>query len=73
MPIIFYCPRCGREIRVRSAAAGRKGSCADCGEPILVPDLNLKASSRPSAVDPAVGGTTHEMPSFKSGFVEDAR
>jgi DNA-directed RNA polymerase subunit RPC12/RpoP len=71
MPIIFYCPRCGREIRVRSAAAGRMGHCAECGERIQVPDLDLKASPRTSSPNPPIGETTHDMPVLKSGFVGD--
>jgi DNA-directed RNA polymerase subunit RPC12/RpoP len=39
MPIIFFCPQCGREISVRSAAAGREGHCVNCGEKIVIPDL----------------------------------
>jgi DNA-directed RNA polymerase subunit RPC12/RpoP len=39
MGIIFFCPQCGREISVRSAAAGREGRCLECGEKVVIPDL----------------------------------
>jgi hypothetical protein len=73
MPILFYCPGCGREIRVRSASAGRKGHCADCGQPIQVPDLDLNAPPRTPAVDPALNNSGQDMPILKSGFVEDGK
>jgi hypothetical protein len=39
MPIIFHCPGCGREIRVRSAFAGKTGRCVSCNTPLVVPDF----------------------------------
>jgi len=52
VPIIFFCPKCGWEIRVRSAAAGQQGTCTDCGEKVVIPriadfrtNMNLGLSS----------------------------
>lgn len=72
MPIIFYCPRCGREIRVRSAAAGQKGKCIDCGAKIVVSDfsdLQSVAPSRPVTSDTSIDS----VPDIPNGFLSDIR
>jgi hypothetical protein len=63
MLIIFYCPNCGREIRVRSAAAGQKGRCADCSELITVPDFDAISENRPPLTVAAIEGEP-EMPTM---------
>jgi hypothetical protein len=67
VPIIFYCPRCGREIRVRSVAAGRKGRCADCMAEIVVPDFNAIDPSRRPVTDPCA----NNAPDIQGGFVDN--
>jgi len=37
MTISFACPNCGRHIRVSDSAAGKSGSCNDCGSVLTVP------------------------------------
>ena len=37
MTITFACPKCGREIRVRDEAAGKKGRCNGCQNSIVIP------------------------------------
>jgi hypothetical protein len=54
MPIIFHCPKCGRGIRVRLIAAGRRGHGLDCGEEIVVPDFNPNGPRRSAPTNPAV-------------------
>ena len=39
MPIIFHCPRCGRELYARTSSAGKKGYCVHCDAKIVVPDF----------------------------------
>jgi len=67
MPILFYCPRCGREIRVRSIAAGRKGRCADCKAEIVVPDFKAIDRSRPPVTDPCADSAQD----IHGGFVDN--
>ena len=67
MPIFFYCPRCGREIRVRSIAAGRKGRCADCKAEIVVPEFNPIESRRPPMTDPCADSAQD----IQGGFVDN--
>jgi len=72
MPIIFYCPRCGREIRVRSAAAGQKGTCTDCGAKIVISDfsdLQAVAPPRPVTSDTSIDS----VPDIPNGFLSDIR
>ena len=79
MPIIFYCPACGRELRVRLIAAGRKGSCLDCGEKVLVPDFNPNAVRLPPVTNPAAESehkpemfeSSTGIPTIEAGFVDD--
>jgi uncharacterized protein YlaI len=40
MPIIFFCPKCHREFRVRTASAGQKGRCTDCDTKVAIPDVS---------------------------------
>jgi DNA-directed RNA polymerase subunit RPC12/RpoP len=68
MPIFFYCPRCGREIRVRSIAAGRKGRCADCKAEIMVPDFNPIDPSRRPVTEPCADSA----PDIRDGFMDNA-
>jgi hypothetical protein len=65
VPIIFYCPKCGREIRVRSASAGRKGRCVECHTAVVVPDFDAPDTRRGPA-----GGSATEIPIIQGGFVE---
>ena len=78
MPIIFYCPKCGREIRVRSSAAGRSGTCLKCGEAIVVPDVNLLVHRNPRLAKAAVGphkpmkvASSPDTPTIEDGFATD--
>jgi len=78
MPIFFFCPQCGREIRVRSIFAGRKGRCVDCGTAVVVPDLNPVMPRHPPARDPAgeserttrILESSIEIPTVNHGFVD---
>jgi DNA-directed RNA polymerase subunit RPC12/RpoP len=79
LPIIFFCSKCGREIRVRSICAGRKGHCVDCGEEIIVPDIDPIIPRRLPMNDPAGDGepktriveSSSEIPSVNYGFMDD--
>jgi len=68
VPIIFYCPKCGREIRVRTAAAGRSGRCTGCGEKIVIPDFRTFLSHPPSA---ASAESSENIPTITDGFLDD--
>jgi len=68
VPIIFYCPKCDREIRVRTSAAGRSGRCTGCGEKIVVPDFRTFASQPPSA---AAAESSENIPTMTDGFLDD--
>jgi hypothetical protein len=57
MPIFFFCPNCGREIRVGSIYAGRKGRCVDCDAAVVVPDIDPIMLLRPAAKNPDVEST----------------
>ena len=70
MPIIFYCPHCGREIRVRSAAAGRNGRCTGCSELIRVPDFGAIGKNLLPLTLAAIEGEP-EMLTMPNGFVDD--
>ena len=78
MPIIFHCPKCGREIRVRLIAAGRTGRCLDCGADIVVPDFKLDVPRRPPVTHPEVQSerkprmfeSSADMPTLEDGFVD---
>jgi len=62
MPIIFFCPNCGREIRVRTSAAGQEGTCTDCNARLVVPGLTeFRANNSPAP-------STSEIP---NGFLID--
>jgi hypothetical protein len=37
MTIRFACPKCGRDIRIGDDAAGKSGTCNDCGMLVTVP------------------------------------
>lgn len=37
--ITFQCPACGRAMKVPEAAAGKRGTCKDCGELVMVPSV----------------------------------
>lgn len=37
MAISTKCPRCGKVLKVRDEAAGKKGKCPGCGELLIVP------------------------------------
>jgi len=50
--ITFACPKCGREIRVRDEAAGKKGQCNSCKNPIVVPLTGELIARPPHAVAP---------------------
>jgi len=69
VPIIFYCPKCSREIRVRSASAGRKGRCVECHTPVVVPDFDPPESRGGPPPENAAGSAT-EIPIIQGGFVE---
>lgn len=43
--IYYNCPHCHNSIRVSDAAAGRKGTCNQCGEVIRIPDRNTAATA----------------------------
>lgn len=70
MPIIFDCPQCGREIRVRSEAAGQIGRCTTCEARIMVPDgseFGTLVRKLPSSA--AALGSTSDLP---NGFLKEA-
>jgi hypothetical protein len=69
MPIIFYCPRCGREIRARSSAAGKKGHCVDCNQEIVIPEFRTAAPGDASSAKRLVD--SGEIPNIPVGFLED--
>jgi len=75
MPIIFYCPKCGREIRVRLIAAGRRGHCVDCGEKIVVPDFDPNGARRPAPTGgkrkPEILESSADLPTLEHGFRDD--
>jgi len=35
--IQLYCPQCGKQLKVKDEAAGKKGKCPTCGATILIP------------------------------------
>lgn len=37
MAIQFQCPKCGTTVKTADAAAGKRGSCPQCKQPLLVP------------------------------------
>ncbi len=50
--IVFSCPHCTHEIKVRSEAAGKSGKCKECGETVHVPhapESKLARRSKPPA------------------------
>jgi len=59
MAILFQCPSCAAQIRVPDAAAGKKGTCPQCGVKLLVPTLpemtphSAEPSAPPIPADPA--------------------
>ena len=38
--IVFHCPNCNSELRVRKAGTGRKGKCPICRSIIRIPNEN---------------------------------
>lgn len=59
MAIQFNCPSCGAMIRVPDNAAGKKGTCPQCSEKLLVPDVVPVASGGRQPPDSPVSiGTT---------------
>jgi len=52
MAIVFRC-KCGREIRVKDALAGKKGKCPECGAVVQVPTLEEAAATPPPQQTPA--------------------
>ena len=53
MPIQFRC-KCGRGIKVRDTAAGKRVKCPDCGSPVRVPSPKPKAKPKPKSAPPPV-------------------
>lgn len=54
--IILNCPKCGKEHRYPTSAAGRKGRCDACGSPYRIAAPETKDSS-PAGVDTAPGAS----------------
>jgi DNA-directed RNA polymerase subunit RPC12/RpoP len=69
MPIIFHCPECGREIRVRIDAAGRKGRCVDCDAIVVVPHFTEIGRRSQPKFD--VLPSNPEIPTVNHGFEDD--
>jgi len=42
MPIEFQCPHCGKKLKAKDQAAGRRLDCPGCGEPLAVPDIEVQ-------------------------------
>jgi hypothetical protein len=67
MPIIFYCHSCGREIRARSSAAGKRGRCVDCDTEIVIPDFHAARQDTGASQNQ----DSAEIPNPPVGFLED--
>ena len=53
--IEFKCSECGKQLRVKDDAAGKKGKCPQCGTELAVPEaefVELQAADRPAAPPP---------------------
>ena len=50
MTIAFNCSNCGTPIRVAETAAGRNGTCAKCGQRIVVPHRTSVESRSPNEI-----------------------
>jgi hypothetical protein len=85
MPIFFYCPKCYREIRVKTKAAGRRGRCTDCGASVVVPNFAgeiriepqryRNSSPRPSSSEIEMGflDKTQELPQMHPERIAEIR
>ncbi len=52
MPISCQCPSCGKRLKARDSAAGKKVKCPDCGATIAIPSPKRKAApSEPDELD----------------------
>ncbi|MFP4356241.1 MAG: hypothetical protein ACLFUJ_14070 [Phycisphaerae bacterium] len=64
--IEFKCSNCGKQLRVKDDAAGKKGKCPQCGTELTVPDaelVELQDADRPAAPPPPP--PTHANPHSK--------
>ena len=53
MPIDFDCVHCGHRVRVPDGMGGRRGSCPNCGESMIVPTPEAAAVQPATAAAPA--------------------
>jgi hypothetical protein len=51
--IEFACPHCGHAIKIQEQFAGRRGKCAGCGKPIMVPQPATVSAASSFDVPPA--------------------
>ncbi|MEO1618864.1 MAG: M48 family metallopeptidase [Planctomycetota bacterium] len=63
MPIIFACPECGRQLKVSSKKAGKRGRCKNCSEVIRIPNQESsssvhRAESLAATLEPAIDSFT---------------
>jgi hypothetical protein len=57
--IRFTCPRCGKRLKARAEAGGRKGKCNSCGQALIVPSIQRAAEDK---VCPVVEPSEERLP-----------
>src|SRR5258708_31160700 len=66
MAIRVTCPACGAGLRVSDEAAGKRGKCPKCGDPIIVP------AAEPDPADDLVPIPLAEEPSAPTPMANEA-
>src|SRR5262245_10764121 len=61
--ISFACPGCGRRLKVKDQAAGRKSQCPGCGKSIQVPSATVTEANSPATEPAAVAAQFAASPS----------
>lgn len=54
MGLKFKCPRCRRKYEVKATLAGRRATCAGCGQTLRIPTLELAEEALRNLVPPPV-------------------
>ena len=64
--IEFKCSRCGKQLKVKDEAAGKRGKCPQCGTVLQVPDASPEPTLEPEISQPS-SSAEKDMTAFSPG------